>query len=86
MVKSHEINGSKTKQNEGSLMSPMPGTIIEILVKKGQRVRQGQTLMVMEAMKMEHKIQAPKAGEISSLIHEVGQRVDMGVILIEIKE
>jgi len=86
MVKSHEINSSKTKQNEGSLLSPMPGTIIEILVKKGQRVRQGQTLMVMEAMKMEHKIQAPKAGKISSLIHEVGQRVDMGVILIEIKE
>jgi propionyl-CoA carboxylase alpha chain len=64
----------------------MPGTIIEILVKAGQRVREGQILMTMEAMKMEHKIQAPKAGEIVSINHKVGQRVDMGSILIEIGE
>jgi biotin carboxyl carrier protein len=74
------------KHNEGSLVAPMPGTIIEILVKEGQKVRQGQTLMVMEAMKMEHKIQSPKDGEVSLISNKVGQRVDMGAILVEITE
>ncbi|MFQ3344458.1 MAG: acetyl-CoA carboxylase biotin carboxyl carrier protein subunit [Candidatus Poseidoniales archaeon] len=86
VVKSHEIGSAKSKHNEGSLVAPMPGTIIEILVKEGQKVRQGQTLMVMEAMKMEHKIQSPKDGEVSLISNKVGQRVDMGAILVEITE
>ena len=62
----------------------MPGTILEVHVKKGQRVREGQTLLVMEAMKMEHRIQAPKAGEIVSLNFSQGDRVDMGATLVEL--
>jgi pyruvate carboxylase subunit B len=62
----------------------MPGTILEMLVKQGQRVREGQALLVMEAMKMEHRIQAPKAGEVTKVHYEQGQRVDMGSVLIEI--
>ena len=77
VVNSHEIGYSNQKQSEGSLVAPMPGTIIEILVKNGQRVRKGQSLMVMEAMKMEHKIQSPKDGEVLSISNEVGQKVDM---------
>ncbi|MBD50918.1 MAG: hypothetical protein CMB08_03220 [Euryarchaeota archaeon] len=84
VVNLHEIGYSNQKQSEGSLVAPMPGTIIEILVKKGQRVRKGQSLMVMEAMKMEHKIQSPKDGEVLSISNEVGQKVDMGAVLIEI--
>ena len=84
VVNSHEIGYSNQKHNEGSLVAPMPGTIIEILVKKGQRVRKGQSLMVMEAMKMEHKIQSPKDGEVLSISNEVGQKVEMGAVLVEI--
>ena len=62
----------------------MPGTILEVHVKEGQRVREGQTLLVMEAMKMEHRIQAPKAGEIVSLNFSQGDRVDMGATLVEL--
>jgi biotin carboxyl carrier protein len=40
--------------------------------------------MVMEAMKMEHKIQSPKDGEVISISNEVGQKVDMGAVLVEI--
>jgi biotin carboxyl carrier protein len=64
----------------------MPGTILDVLVKSGQRVRQGQTLLVMEAMKMEHRIQAPKAGEVIAVHFETGDRVDMGANLVEIGE
>ena len=86
IVNSHEIGYSNQKQSEGSLVAPMPGTIIEILVKKGQKVRKGQSLMVMEAMKMEHKIQSPKDGEVISISNEVGQKVDMGTVLVEIAD
>lgn len=86
IVNAHEVGHSSQKQSEGSLVAPMPGTIIQIFVKEGQRVRKGQNIMVIEAMKMEHKIQSPRDGEVSSLFHEVGQRVDMNALLVEIND
>ena len=82
----HEPGSKDTSLSEGSLSAPMPGTILDVLVKPGQRVRQGQTLLVMEAMKMEHRIQAPKAGEVTAIHFQVGERVDMGQNLVEISE
>jgi biotin carboxyl carrier protein len=64
----------------------MPGTILEVQVKEGQRVREGQTLLVMEAMKMEHRIQAPRAGEVIAVNFVTGDRVDMGDTLVELGE
>lgn len=84
VVRMHEPGGSETEPAEGGLSAPMPGTILEIHVKQGQRVREGQALMVMEAMKMEHRIQAPMAGEITKLHYSVGDRVEMGATLVEI--
>ena len=62
----------------------MPGTVRELLVKTGQRVREGQPMMILEAMKMEHQISAPESGEVSSIYFMEGDRVDMGEILISI--
>jgi biotin carboxyl carrier protein len=62
----------------------MPGTVREVLVKTGQRVREGQPMMILEAMKMEHQISAPEPGEVSSIYFKEGDRVDMGEILISI--
>ncbi|MDE0706322.1 MAG: biotin/lipoyl-binding protein [Candidatus Poseidoniales archaeon] len=84
VVRMHEPGSSEDKSVEGGLSAPMPGTILEILVKQGQRVREGQALVVMEAMKMEHRIQAPLAGEITKLHYSVGDRVEMGATLVEI--
>ena len=56
----------------------MPGTVLEIAVKKGQRVREGQHLMTLEAMKMEHKVLAPRAGEVAKVNFSEGDKVDMG--------
>ena len=77
-------SGASSSEELGGLTAPMPGTIQQIIVKKGQKVRSGQTLIILEAMKMEHKIKAPKSGEIISINYSVGDRVDMGVNLIEI--
>ena len=84
VVRMHEPGSAEAESVEGGLSAPMPGTILEVLVKQGQRVREGQTLVVMEAMKMEHRIQAPQAGEITKLHYSVGDRVEMGATLVEI--
>ena len=70
----------------GGLEAPMPGTVIQILVKEGQKVREGQTLLLLEAMKMEHKVTAARNGVIKSLNFSVGDRVEMGSILAEISD
>jgi len=86
VVRMHEPGSSEAESAQGGMSAPMPGTILEILVKQGQRVREGQDLVVMEAMKMEHRIQAPRAGEITRLHYSVGDRVDMGATLVEISD
>ena len=86
--RAHEVTlheqGSISSVDEGSLKAPMPGTVLQVLAKVGQRVREGQHLMTLEAMKMEHKVVAPKAGEITKVNFSEGERVDMGLALVEI--
>ncbi len=65
----------------GSLLAPMPGTVVRVAVSAGDQVEQGQPLLWLEAMKMEHKITAPAAGTLSSLPVAAGQQVDLGVVL-----
>ena len=86
--RAHEVTlheqGTSSSADEGSLKAPMPGTVLQVLAKVGQRVREGQHLMTLEAMKMEHKVVAPKAGEITKVNYSKGERVDMGSALVEI--
>ena len=66
----------------GQLSAPMPGRVARVCVEQGQAVAEGEPLIVMEAMKMEHTISAPYAGEIMSLRFSVGDLVDEGVELL----
>jgi pyruvate carboxylase len=66
--------------------SPMPGAVLEILVKKGQSVRAGDTLMVISAMKMEVKSTAPHDGVVGALEVELGARVVEGCLLCSVKK
>ncbi len=67
----------------GSLLAPMPGTVVRIAdgLAEGARVEPGQTLMWLEAMKMEHKITAPAAGTLTALPARTGQQVEVGALL-----
>jgi acetyl/propionyl-CoA carboxylase alpha subunit len=65
----------------GSLVAPMPGTVVEVLVKAGDPVRSGQPLLVLEAMKMRQTITAPADGTLTELRASVGGQVDTGAIL-----
>lgn len=69
----------------GGLNAPMPGVIIDVRVQVGQHVAAGQTLIVMEAMKMEHVIVAPSAGIVSDLLVTTTQQVDSGTPLLTIE-
>ena len=63
-------------------VAPLPGTVIAVAVEAGQNVEADQVLMLVEAMKMEHQITAPAAGVVSEVRFAVGDRVDMGDLLV----
>jgi propionyl-CoA carboxylase alpha chain len=66
----------------GSLTAPMPGTVLRLAVAVGDRVDAGQSLLALEAMKMEHAISAPAAGTVTALPVAVGSQVDAGTVLV----
>ncbi len=66
----------------GSLNAPMPGKVIAIMTRAGARVERGAPLLVMEAMKMEHTIAAPRDGVVKEIHYNVGEQVAEGVELI----
>ncbi|MEA2168100.1 MAG: propionyl-CoA carboxylase alpha chain [Solirubrobacteraceae bacterium] len=68
----------------GSLMSPMPGTVLRVLVEEGASVELRQPLLVLEAMKMEHEIVAPGAGVVSEMRVAAGAQVETGTVLVVI--
>ncbi|MFC6157881.1 ATP-binding protein [Kribbella jiaozuonensis] len=70
----------------GSLVAPMPGTVIRVGVQIGDKVTQGQPLLWLEAMKMEHTIAAPVDGVVGELKVEAGQQVEVGAVLAVVGE
>jgi acetyl-CoA carboxylase biotin carboxylase subunit len=73
------------KAAAGSLVAPMPGTVVSIEVGVGDEVAAGQLLAVIEAMKMEHQITAPVAGRVSAVLVEVRQAVDAGAVMVVVE-
>jgi acetyl-CoA carboxylase biotin carboxylase subunit len=70
----------------GSLLAPMPGTVVRVPAREGDAVLSGQTVVVIEAMKMEHAVTASADGIVSAVLVRVGQGVDNGQVLIVIEE
>jgi 3-methylcrotonyl-CoA carboxylase alpha subunit len=78
-----ELDAGVTDSNDAhSLAAPMPGKVIALMVQAGTRVRKGQALLVMEAMKMEHTITAPADGLVEKLPFNVGDLVGEGAALV----
>ena len=69
----------------GSLLAPMPGSVIRVAVEQGDRVTAGQPLLWLEAMKMEHTIAAPSDGVVATLAVEVGRQLAVGDVLAVIE-
>lgn len=69
----------------GGLNAPMPGKVFKVLVKTGDVVTKGQTLLVLEAMKMEHAIKADKDGKVRKILFKEGELVQGGMALAELE-
>lgn len=88
-VPSTEVSVSKTNKpsdakGTGLIKSPLPGVILEVLVKEGDVVKIGDKLLIMEAMKMENNINSDKAGKVVSVKVKNGDSVLEGEVLVEI--
>ena len=68
----------------GSLLTPLPGTVVAVHVAPGQRVVRGEPLVTVEAMKMEHTLTAPYAGTVGRVLFGVADRVAAGAVLVEL--
>ena len=76
--------GGVTVTGGESVNAPMPGNILKVCVTKGQTVKEGDLLCVLEAMKMENEIMAPKAGTVTQVLVSKGSTVDTGAALVVI--
>lgn len=71
--------------DENKVTSIIPGTVITVLVRKGQQVEEGDSLLILESMKMQNKIACPRDGKIKTIKVAAGQNVPKGYVMIELE-
>ena len=82
----YDLHDSAAGGNDAQIVSPMPGTIIKVLVKEGAKVSKDEPLIIMEAMKLEMTLRAPKDGVIARLNHAENDQVLDGAVLLEFSQ
>jgi 3-methylcrotonyl-CoA carboxylase alpha subunit len=85
LVEEKEGGRASRRQVAGGLEAPMPGKVIAVKAAPGQAVKKGEELLVVEAMKMENAIRAPRDGIVRSVGARVGDMVGPGTILVELQ-
>ena len=79
-----QSTSKRSRLDTGSIHSPMPGLIVDIMVKIGDRVKEGQTLIIQEAMKMQMKLRSPSSGVVNLISTAPGSQVEKGTLLISL--
>ncbi|MBU6998417.1 MAG: biotin/lipoyl-binding protein [Theionarchaea archaeon] len=74
----------KTRSAPGAVTAMMPGKIVSVAVKEGQSVKEGDVVCILEAMKMENELKAPKGGTVKKVHVSAGSNVERGEVLVEI--
>ncbi len=77
---------SEGRRDGGSLTATMPGRVLDVLVAEGDSVQKGDTLVLLEAMKMELRVHAPSDGQVARVLCAAGQVVERGQLLVELQE
>ncbi|MFO1532555.1 MAG: biotin/lipoyl-containing protein [Thermoplasmatota archaeon] len=80
-----ERSAAAGRKKDGRVKPPMPGKIVEVKVKEGQAVAEGEVLLVLEAMKMQNDLKAPMAGTVRRVLVADGTNVEAGTVLVEIE-
>jgi len=71
-----------TEAQAGGLIAPMPGKVVDLKVKTGSKVKKGDTLVILEAMKMEHQVKAPEDGKITKVLIKKDDQLENGALLM----
>ena len=74
-------HGAVEAQGRQEIVAPMPGKVVRVLVKAGDKVEAGQGLLVVEAMKMQNEVRSPKTGTVERLLAREGHAVNAGEVL-----
>jgi biotin carboxyl carrier protein len=77
-----EMTGGADAEMEKVVTAPMPGLVVRVEVEPGQRVKAGQGVVIVEAMKMENELKAPADGTVAQVQVTAGQTVDKGAVLL----
>lgn len=81
-------NGKTKKRAEqasrGEVSAPMPGMVVDVLVKEGQRVDSGEPLVVLESMKMQMQLRSPFSGQVSRVVVDPRAQVEKGALLVQV--
>ena len=86
VVQEHVAIEEPAEVNPNTTLAPMPGSIIQIVVKAGDEVHEGDVVLILEAMKMENEVCAPKTGKIKAIFVSDGQAVSADTPLFEMEE
>ena len=79
------LGTQKTKHKKRDIKSSMPGRIVEILLQEGDEVKEGQAVLVLQAMKMENEIKSPQSGVIKKIGPKAGEHVESGSLLFSVE-
>lgn len=83
-IRSQEGTASRPASGDGRIKAPIPGLIRRLMVEEGAKVEVGQSLLVLEAMKMENEIRSPRAGKVQQISVKPGQSVALNDLMLEV--
>jgi biotin carboxyl carrier protein len=67
------------------IISVIPGTIMKVFVKEGQKVKRGDNILILEAMKMQNRIKSPRPGVIKTIKVKAGEKIAKGILMAELE-
>ncbi len=84
-VELKDVGVAKAEVSPGNVVSMLPGVVVKILAKPGDRVKVGEPIMIIESMKMENEIVSPRDGIVEKITVKEGQRIEAGDVLAVIR-
>lgn len=85
LSKKHENRIPYKAPDPGNILSFIPGTVLDILVEPGQKVKKGDDLMLLDAMKMQNQLKSPDNGVVKQIMVNKGDKVSKGTVLLILK-